>query len=171
MPLLYILYDDQCALCRQCRRWLSRQRSFFELRFIAMRSPEATTRFPGIEQHGLGEELLVVTQAGAVYRGAAAWIMCLYALREFRAWSFRLAQPALQPLARRICALISENRLRLSRWLFQAEAEAIKQAVEAEPVAWCETAACRAGEREFLDMLGQGAPPPPLPQRTKTRTL
>jgi hypothetical protein len=46
--------------------------------------------------------------------------MCLYALREYRAWSQRLAHPALLSWARRTCELLSENRLQVSRLVAQA---------------------------------------------------
>ncbi len=42
--------------------------------------------------------------------------MCLYALRDYREWSQRLAHPALLPWARRVCELLSENRFRVSGW-------------------------------------------------------
>ena len=42
--------------------------------------------------------------------------MCLWALREYREWSQRLASPALLPWARRACELVSANRLSLSAW-------------------------------------------------------
>jgi hypothetical protein len=42
--------------------------------------------------------------------------MCLYALRDYREWSHRLAHPALLPWAGRVCELLSENRLWVSRW-------------------------------------------------------
>jgi hypothetical protein len=43
--------------------------------------------------------------------------MCLYALREYREGSQRLAHPALQPFARRVCETISQNRLLISHFL------------------------------------------------------
>ena len=58
----------------------------------------------------------MVSDEGGVYRGPQAWIMCLYALRDYREWSQRLAHPALLPWARRVCELLSENRFRVSRW-------------------------------------------------------
>jgi hypothetical protein len=42
-------------------------------------------------------------------------------LLEYRAWSRRLAHPALLPWTRRACELLSENRLRVSRWMNQAK--------------------------------------------------
>ena len=116
MKTLYVLFDGQCALCRQCRRWLERQPAFVELRFLPLQSPELGSRFPGIEQFNPREQLLVVSDEGAVYQGPHAWIMCLYALREYREWSQRLASPVLLPWARRACELVSDNRLSLSGW-------------------------------------------------------
>ncbi len=43
--------------------------------------------------------------------------MCLYATRNYREWSQRLAAPALLPWARRVCELLSQHRLTFSRAL------------------------------------------------------
>lgn len=163
MKRLYVLYDEECPLCQRCRRWLAGQPAYLELRFIPLQSPAVTCRFPGIEALGLGEELLVVSDQGAVYRGAAAWIMCLYALAEYREWSLRLAHPALLPLARRVCVLISENRLRLSRWLFQAEPEAVRRLVHEHSPPDCENRRCLSAVEEVLRQR-DFATPPPLPE-------
>jgi hypothetical protein len=40
------------------------------------------------------EEITVVGDGGQVYRGAAAWIVCLWALREHRRLAHRLSTPA-----------------------------------------------------------------------------
>jgi predicted DCC family thiol-disulfide oxidoreductase YuxK len=124
---LYVLYDGECGLCQRCRDWLRQQPAFVELRFMALQSPEVIRRFPGVEKLGLGEELIVVSDEGAVYRGASAWIMCLYALAEYREWAERLAHPVLLPLARQACLLVSKNRLRLSHWFFRGNPEAVKK--------------------------------------------
>ena len=116
MRTLYVLFDAQCALCRQCRRWLERQPAFLELRFLPLGAAEVPCLFPGIERFQPREQLVVVSDEGAVYQGGYAWVMCLYALREYRGWSQRLANPLLLPWARRVCELVSENRLTISRW-------------------------------------------------------
>jgi predicted DCC family thiol-disulfide oxidoreductase YuxK len=136
---LYVLYDAQCGLCQRCRQWLARQPAFVELRFIPLQSPEVTCRFPGIERLNLREQLVVVSDEGAVYQGSHAWIMCLYALREYREWSQRLAHPALLPLARRICELISENRLSLSQWFTNANFDELSDALDAERSESCQS--------------------------------
>ena len=116
MKRLYVLFDGECSLCGRCRDWLAHQPAYLELQFLPFQSPEVTRRFPGIEALHPEEQLLVVSDEGGVYRGPHAWIMCLYALRDYRAWSQRLTHPALLPWARRICELLSENRYWISRW-------------------------------------------------------
>ena len=144
MKTLYVLFDRQCALCRQCRRWLERQPAFVELRFMALQSPEVACRFPGIEAFHPREQLVVISDEGAVYQGPQAWIMCLYALREYREWSQRLASPVLLPWARRACELVSENRLSLSAWFRGLSDEALGEELAGRGVGPCKEG-CRCG--------------------------
>ena len=116
MKRLYVLFDGECSLCGRCRTWLARQPAFLELCFLPFQSPEIAERFPGVLGLHPEEQLLVVSDEGGVYRGPQAWIMCLYALRDYRELSLRLAHPALLPSARRFCELLSEHRFRVSRW-------------------------------------------------------
>ena len=60
---------------------------------------------------------MVVSDEGGVYREGSAWIMCLFALEEYRDWANRLAHPLLRPLARQAFVLLSRERSRISRWL------------------------------------------------------
>src|SRR5687767_1155147 len=114
MNKLYVLYDANCNFCRRCRHWLEEQPAYLELNFIPSRSAEAQCRFPGIEKYEVGNELVVVGEDGAVYAGPNAFIMCLYALVDFREWSLRLARPALLPFARQMFDFISNNRVAFS---------------------------------------------------------
>jgi predicted DCC family thiol-disulfide oxidoreductase YuxK len=144
MKTLYVLFDSQCALCRQCRRWLERQPAFIELRFLALQSEEIACRFPGIEQFNLRDQLVVISDEGAVYQGSHAWIMCLYALREYREWSQRLASPVLLPWARRACELVSDNRLSLSSWFKGLSDENLERELSGKAVGPCKSD-CRCG--------------------------
>jgi predicted DCC family thiol-disulfide oxidoreductase YuxK len=119
MKCLYILFDAECALCQRCREWLMRQAAFVPLRFIPLQSPEIVRRFPGIAGLKPEEQLLAIGDNGAVYRGARAWIMCLWALQDYRLHAQRLAQPVLLPFARIFCELLSRNRYFISRQLFK----------------------------------------------------
>lgn len=129
MRRLFVLYDDRCGLCTWARRWLSRQPAFLELIFIPKGSPWATRLFPDLSAPDAVDDLVVVADDGGVYRDARAWIMCLYALQEYREWSLRLAQPLLFPLARQTFALISTGRHSLSAWLDLASEAEIAEAL------------------------------------------
>ena len=54
----------------------------------------------------------MISDAGDVYVEANAWIMCLWSLRDYRAWALRLSAPELLPLARRIVLWAALNRFR-----------------------------------------------------------
>ena len=117
MKRLYILYDSECELCRRSRIWLGRQPAYVPLVFLPLQSPEIGSRFPGLNALHPEKEIVVVSDAGEVWQGGAAWVICLWSLREFREWSLRLAHPALLPLARRLCEVVSANRMKISHWL------------------------------------------------------
>jgi hypothetical protein len=99
--------------------------------FIAFQSDEAQQRFPGIDALKPGEQLLVISDEGAVYRGAHAWIMCLWALENYREHAQRLANPVLLPLARTVCELLSRNCFFLSDILFRENPETAAQKLAA----------------------------------------
>jgi len=73
----------------------------------------------------------VISDEGAVYRGAHAWVMCLWALENYRAHAQRLAHPVLLPLARTVCELLSRNRFFLSDVLFRREQQSAARKVTA----------------------------------------
>jgi predicted DCC family thiol-disulfide oxidoreductase YuxK len=123
MRRLTVLYDGRCGFCVRCRRWLQAQRQLVTLEFVPAGSADARSRFPTLADTP-AEELIVVSDEGGVYRGTDAWIMCLYALEEYREWSVRLARPALRPMARAAFEWLSRNRRELSQRLrFAAEEE------------------------------------------------
>jgi predicted DCC family thiol-disulfide oxidoreductase YuxK len=125
---LYVLYDPGCGLCSQLVQWMSEQPSAYQLRFVAGSSGEARRLFPELHSPARPEELVVVSGEGAVYRGEAAFIVCLYALNDYRPLAVRLARPAFRPLARRIFTLLSTHRMRLSDLLGLASDETLARA-------------------------------------------
>ena len=98
-----------------------KQPAFVPLVFVEFQSDETQCRFPGIDALKPGEQLLVISSEGAVYRGAHAWIMCLWALENYREHAQCLVHPALLPLAKAVCELLSRNRFFLSDALFRQE--------------------------------------------------
>jgi len=117
MKALTVLYDPTCAFCRRSVGWLSGQPAFLHLSFVPNNAPDLEARFEGVSKLGPFDDVVVIGDDGAVYRGPDAFIMCLYALRQYREWALRLARPALLPFARRAFELLSENRASLSRLL------------------------------------------------------
>lgn len=137
MKSLHVLYDGRCELCRRCRGWLGRQPVYVPLSFIPLQSPEAAIRFPRIGRFHPEERLVVISDEGDVWRGDAAWIMCLWALRDFREWSQRFANPMLRPFARQVCEIVSENRHAISRWLANDSVERLGERLAAIPREEC----------------------------------
>jgi predicted DCC family thiol-disulfide oxidoreductase YuxK len=108
---LTVLYDEQCALCRRCRHWLEHQSTYVPLDFLAAGTPAARERYG--EVPWLGAELVVVSEAGDLWVGPAAFLVALWATVDYRRWSYRLSGRALAPLAERFFHLISSNRKRI----------------------------------------------------------
>ncbi len=123
MKRLSILYDNDCAMCRRCRGWLARQASFLDLEFIPLQSPDLSRRFPGIDAFDPRDKLIVIADDGSLYRGASAWVMCLWALQQYRSLASRMSDPLLLPFARLACQLLSQNRYLISRLVFRQDAE------------------------------------------------
>ncbi|HET8674285.1 MAG TPA: DCC1-like thiol-disulfide oxidoreductase family protein [Blastocatellia bacterium] len=113
MRQLTVLYDPQCGLCRRVQGWLLIQPKYVELTFVPVNSEEAHYRYPKLNHALTVKDVTVVSDEGAVYWGAKAWLMCLWALRNYRDWSFRLSSPELLPTARRVVSMISQNRHKL----------------------------------------------------------
>lgn len=141
MKILYVFFDGECGLCRRCREWLAGQPNLVRLVFHPFQSEEALRICPWLPQLQPEQQLIVMSDEGGIYVGEKAWLICLYALRDYRGWSEKLSAPALRPLARRICLLVSHNRLRLSKMLFQLPGHVIAGVVESEeqrePVSIC----------------------------------
>jgi predicted DCC family thiol-disulfide oxidoreductase YuxK len=115
MRQLNVLYDPNCGLCRRAHGWLAEQRKLVELIFVPCQSAEARRRFPQLNHELTATDLTVVGDQGAVYFGAKAWLMVLWALSQYREWSYRLAAPELLPTTKRVVSLISQNRYQISR--------------------------------------------------------
>ena len=97
---LTVLYDADCSLCSFVRDWLVRQRQLVPLRLVPAASAEARARFPSLDHASTLREITVIGDAGQVYRGSAAWIVCLWALAEHRPLAHRLSTPAGARLAK-----------------------------------------------------------------------
>ncbi len=119
MRELILLYDRSCAICVRCRRWMERQRAYVRVTFLAADSEEARARFGAIPW--LGDELVAVSDRGEVWAGPAAFLLALWALEDYREWSFRLSGETTSRLAERFFAALSHRRRWLAGWLAHEE--------------------------------------------------
>lgn len=122
MKSLTILYDGTCALCVRCRDFLAQSATFIPLELLSSQSRGARERFADVPW--LGEELVVVSNDGDVWIGPAAILVCLWALREWREWSYRLSGEAFAPLAERFFVALSSNRRNIAKLFGPVRCEA-----------------------------------------------
>ena len=94
MTRLTVFYDARCGLCCAVRDWIGRQRQLIPV--------ECRPKPDG------AEELVVTADSGEFWSGDTAWLTVLWALAEYRDWSYRLASPALLPAARTLFARLSQ---------------------------------------------------------------
>lgn len=97
---LTVLYDANCPLCVHIRHWLLGQRWLVPLRLVPAASFEAQRRFPQLDHASTLKEITVIGDAGQVWTGTDALIVCLWALAEHRPKANWLATPAGRPFAR-----------------------------------------------------------------------
>jgi len=113
MRELTVLYDAGCGLCKRVQAWLITKPKYIELVFVPATSEEARSRYPQLDHDLTLNDLTVISDEGAVYCGAKAWLMCLWALRQYRDWAVRLSSPELLPTTKRVMSMISQNRYQL----------------------------------------------------------
>lgn len=135
---LYVLYDARCGICSRLRSWTQQQRAFVPVDFVAAGSDRARRLFPQLEHSAEPRELVVITDEGDVYLDDAAWIVCLWALVEWRNWSFRFARGPLRPLARAAWEFLSANRHELARMLSLQSDEEVARRLERQHGSACE---------------------------------
>jgi predicted DCC family thiol-disulfide oxidoreductase YuxK len=110
-----MLYDPACGLCRRVHEWLVCQPKLVELNLVPIKSEEARRRFPMLNHELTSKDLTVIDDLGGVYLGPKAWLMVLWALCQYRDWSYRLASPELLPTTKRVVSMISRYRYQISR--------------------------------------------------------
>ena len=115
MRHLTLVYDAECGLCSRLTTWLRGQPKWIPL--YVLPSSQAVKTYPALAAGKFEGELIVFSDEGAVYTGDRAWVMCLFALKDYREWARRLSRPALLPFARQAFKVLSNNRRAISKWL------------------------------------------------------
>ncbi len=114
MKRLTVLYDAECNFCIRCVRWLRRQPAYISLEFIPSGSEAVKAKYPHVNLPATATDLVVIDDELRAYYGSKAYIICLYALEDYRELSYRLSSPGLWPYARRAFGLITRNRRNIS---------------------------------------------------------
>ncbi len=96
MTRLAVYYDARCGLCCAVRDWIGRQPQLVAVDCLPKTDGD--------------DELLVLADTGEMWAGDSAWLMVLWALRDYRQWAYRLGSPALLPTARTVFATLSDYR-------------------------------------------------------------
>lgn len=97
---LTVLYDERCGLCHTFSSWLYRQALLVDVDLVPAGSETARHRFPGLDHDRTLEEITVVSDAGEVWTGAHAWVLCLWVTAAHRPLAESLARPSRLPLAK-----------------------------------------------------------------------
>lgn len=113
---LTVYYDNRCGFCAFCRHWLSEQPTLLHLEFRALHEVDFSKEAPGFEELTRSGDLVVRDNLGGVYHGPDAFIMVLFATRDYRDWSQSLSSPTLKPLAKAFFRKLSSNRKLISRF-------------------------------------------------------
>lgn len=114
MKRLTVLYDADCALCRRARDWLGRQTQLAQLRFVAAGSEAARRLYPTLDHERTLAEITVIGDGGEVFRGAKAWVVCLWALADYRSVAFTLRSPTAWWAAKQFVDSVAKNRHKLA---------------------------------------------------------
>ncbi|UWE12637.1 DCC1-like thiol-disulfide oxidoreductase family protein [Actinacidiphila bryophytorum] len=98
---LTVLYDPHCRVCAFVGGWLAGQRKLIPLRLVPVGSEQARRLFPALDHEGATRrEITAVGDAGQVYVGDSAWVVCLWALADHRALAHAMSTPSGRRLAR-----------------------------------------------------------------------
>lgn len=122
-----VYYDGRCGMCCSFHEWIHRQRRAFAVTFIPYQSPDAERIFPGIGLLDPAREMVVRTDDGDIFRGAEAWVWCLYSCEKYQAAALKLGSPAMLPVAVKACRLLAANRHALSKVFFRAKDRAVRE--------------------------------------------
>lgn len=101
MKSMTLFYDDKNPLALRFRWWMATQPAYVELGFHPLTSLDGQRRLSALSQPPTpGEEIVLLSDEGAVYRGPEAWAMALYSLKTTREEALRFSNPANLYLAR-----------------------------------------------------------------------
>ncbi len=137
-----VFYDGRCGMCCSFHEWIARQPRAFAIRFVPYQSPEAERVFPGLGTLDPAREMVVRTSEGGIFRGAEAWVWCLYSCANHQETARRLAGPRLLPVAIHACRVLAANRHALSKVFFRRKDRQVREELHRMEIALCDDGQC-----------------------------
>lgn len=137
-----VFYDGRCGMCCSFHEWINRQPRAYRIDFIPYQSPDAERVFPGIGTLDPAREMIVRTDEGEVYRGAEAWVLCLYSCANHRVAARKLASPGMLSVAIRTCRVLAANRHSLSKVFFRMKDKAVREVLHRMQPPECDSEFC-----------------------------
>lgn len=122
-----VFYDGRCGMCCSFHEWIARQPRAFPIGFVPYQSAEAERVFPGLGTLDPAREMVVRTSRGEIFRGAQAWVWCLYSCANHQDAARRLGGPGLLPIAIHACRALAANRHALSKVFFRRKDRQVRE--------------------------------------------
>lgn len=143
-----VFYDGRCGMCCTFHEWVNAQRRAFGVDFIPYQAGRAEVVFPGIGTLDPGREMVVRVDGGEIFRGAEAWVWCLYSCANYQNAARRLARPGMLAVAVRACRVLAANRHGLSKVFFRRKDREVRETLHRmEP--GCAEGICAAERDEW----------------------
>ncbi len=137
-----VYYDGQCGMCCTFHEWINEQQRAYEVKFIPYQSERAELLFPGVMALDPASEMIVRTNDGELFRGAQAWVLCLYSCSSYQKVAVKLGGPLLLPVAIKACNVLAANRHKLSKVFFGKKDKIVAKELHKMPTPKCERGAC-----------------------------
>jgi predicted DCC family thiol-disulfide oxidoreductase YuxK len=132
-----VFYDGRCGMCCSFHEWINRQPRAFGIEFIPYQAPHAEMVFPGLGTLDPAREMVVRTSEGQIFRGAEAWVWCLYSCANYQAAARRLGSPGFLPIAIHGCRFLAANRHALIKIFFRQKDKKVREKLHHLEVVKC----------------------------------
>ena len=145
-----VYYDGRCGMCCTFHEWINRQPRAFEIDFVPYQAAKAEEIFPGIHTLDPAREMIVrIVDDGLIYRGAEAWVWCLYSCANHRQLALKLARPGMLGVAILACRILAANRHGLSKVFFRRKDREVRENLHSMSVNQCQDGTCPADHDEW----------------------
>lgn len=121
-----LFYDGRCGMCCTFIEWLEKQKRACETSCIDYQSDEAKKLFPELFKHDPDKLMVARIDGNTIHKGGEGWVCCLWSCARYRWLAKILNSRLLLPMAKKICYIMSNNRVRISKIFFRKKNAEIK---------------------------------------------